>query len=499
MTKYQSLVIIALSAVASLLIIGEASAKLSDRLLASNFNLYSSPSPAGNMVLQDLKDLKDLKGKPVSLSGLKGKVIILNFWKIDCPPCSLEKPILEKIHKKFADRGLKIIAVNLFDGPDKLRSYVQRSGLSFTFAFDGAKRLSVRQQKVGAGPSTTFVVNSRSEAIYEIPGVPTTYVIDRNGRVVGSSVGLINWEEEPFQELLESLLGTQQDTVAHHQEFTEPAREGARAQFVSTTETGPEMSSRLAQQVPDNQDAPPALPFQGPSRGPVAAPSTQLHEPAPVEQPSVVEPAPPAPAKTAKPAPKPQPKKKPVQQATKPDSVKPKPIKHTTSPAARTVHPAAGVSPAPPGLPAARPVTQAPVAPGAGAQSELPPLPPAIPYTPNSTGTQQGRPLVPDENGAVTARIPDPNRSQTYYPGQGSATSLPPAQPVSGANPIDGFILDSFKSSAGQSQRPVPVQPPQQPSADKPATSVIDQVGRDMRQLGSGIRDTFSRIIPGGR
>jgi thiol-disulfide isomerase/thioredoxin len=426
---------------------------------------------------------------------LRGKVVILNFWRIDCPPCSIEKPILERTHRKFSDRGLQVLAVNLFDGHEKMRSFVQRNGFSFTFAFDGANRLSVRQQKVGSGPPTTFVVNSRSEAIYEVPGVPTTYLIDRDGKVVGSSVGLINWEEKPFQELLESLLGSQKDTLAENREFAEPAREGVGAQFVSAEAPLSPTNRQLAQHSVDTQEAPTALPFQGPSRGPVAAPTIQQAPPVPLEQPTGGEPPAAAAQSAKKPAPKAQPKKKPIQQAVKPDTAKPKPNRSVTPASAGITQPA-GVYPGASGLTTSGPATPAPVASGRGAQGELPPLPPAIPYTPNASSAQQAPPVVPDESGSVTARIPDASRGQASYPDQRSSASLPPAQPVTSKNPIDGFILESFKSSAGQAQRPVPVQPP---GADKPATSVIDQVGRDVRQLGSGIRDTFSRIVPGGR
>lgn len=493
MNRYQTVVIITLCVVASHLLASGASADLPNRLLARNFNIYSSPSPAGNMVLQDLK------GRAISLSALRGKVVILNFWKIDCPPCSLEKPILERIYRKLGDRGLEILAVNLFDGYEKQRIYSQRNGFSFTFAFDGGSRVTVRQQKTGSGPPTTFVVNSNSEAIYEIPGVPTTYLINRNGQVVGSSVGLVNWEEEPFQELLESLLSRQTETVAQNPAFTDAARDGARTQFATLDDSGSRIRSLLTQDTPASRDSQQTLPFQGPTRGPVAGPTVQPAPPAAGER---TAPTPPPPHQSPKPsAAIPPPKKKPVQQADKTDLRTPRPYKPAkpSTAAAQPVQPA-GRAPTAKTLPSAGPVPPSSTVVGGGTRGALPPLPPAIPYSPtapNAPGAQQTAPMVPDESGRVTARIPGLSEAGTY-PGQRSAAGLPPAQPVPIRNPIDNFILDSFKPSSGQTQTQAP-QPLHATGGEQPASSVIDQMGRDVRQLGAGIRDTFSRILPGGR
>jgi len=491
-------VITVLCVIASLVAVGEAPANLRDHLLASNFNLYSAPSSAGNLVLQDLN------GKTVSLSGFRGKVVILNFWKIDCPPCSVEKPVLERVYRKFRERGLEILAVNLFDGHDRFRSYAQRSGFTFTFANDPAKRLTLRQQKVGTSLPTTFVMNANSEAIYEIPGVPTTYVVNRNGQVIGSSVGLINWEEAPFQELLESLLGTPNEIV-RGPAFDEPALQGAGARFVSMNEEETAAGTLLAQQVPAAQESPTVLPFQGPTRGPVAGPVSQPVPPVvggqtPPAAPAATQPAAVKP-QTAKPAAAAQPKKKPVQQTglqgEKTDLRKPKPFK-PAAPGATAVQTQQGArtplaAPAQP-RPASVPVSPPPLASTPGG---LPTLPPAIPYNPNAPnapGTLPGAPIVPDENGTVTARIPGVQSNAAPLQAQSSPSSLPSAQPVGTQNPIDGFILDSFRQTAGQAQPPKPLRVQ---SEDKPAASVIDQVGRDFRQLGSGLRDTFSRILPG--
>ncbi|MDA8432453.1 MAG: TlpA disulfide reductase family protein, partial [Nitrospiraceae bacterium] len=56
--------------------------------------------------------LKDLRGNHVTLSSLKGKVVLLNFWATWCPPCVAEMPELNKLYRKMASRGLEIVAVS---------------------------------------------------------------------------------------------------------------------------------------------------------------------------------------------------------------------------------------------------------------------------------------------------------------------------------------------------------------------------------------------------
>ncbi len=195
-------------------------ANLSERLLSNNFNLYSAPFPAGNMILQDFK------GKLINLSSLRGKVVILNFWKIDCPPCSVEKPILERVYRKYSNRGLDIVCVNLFDNHEKLRSYLSKTGFSFTLAYDPAGRLSIKPQKLAQGTRTNFIVNDRSEAIYEVPGVPTTYLIDRNGKYWEALQVSSTGRKSPLASCFETTLGNAGGAAEAQNGFNTAAKAG---------------------------------------------------------------------------------------------------------------------------------------------------------------------------------------------------------------------------------------------------------------------------------
>jgi thiol-disulfide isomerase/thioredoxin len=505
MLRYQS-VAISLLLVIHLFPGTDSAASLPDQLRDHNFNLYSAPCPANDMTL------RDLKGREITLAAQRGKVVILNFWKIDCPPCSVEKPILEKIYRKYASRGLEIVAVNLVDSQDRILPYVQQGGYSFTFAFDPSNRFSVRQQALRSGTPATFVVNSNSEAIYEMPGVPTTYVINRQGQVVGNGVGLINWEQGPLTELLESLLGPTPTAVAQNpMAYSGAAQQGSdRASGLETLVPARGQRQRVlqvAQAQPASsstrQDAPP-LPFGGllGSQQPVT--SNPPVSPRPPASPGAVQaPTMPqayeAPATVVRPQKKPEPartikpsERTPMPYNPAPPRVSGPPTKAATTNATRSKKSPTVAAPAVP--PASQPFAS--TAPStAQPATSMPYLPPASPYTPSGS---QGRPtnVIPDDSGTVTARIPSnapvPGFDRFGVTGRPPSTSLPPAQPLGTKNPIDGFILDSFGRPGMQVQGPKPSR-----TSDTPASSIFGQIGQDVQDLGAGIKDTFSRIVPG--
>jgi thiol-disulfide isomerase/thioredoxin len=448
-----------------LVLISPASANISDRLLANNFKLFVTPVPAPNINLQDLH------GRSVNLSSLRGKVVILNFWKIDCPPCSQEKPILEKIYRKYGRSGLQILAVNLIDNPEDLKTYVRDHNYSFTFAFDSAKALTLRRQNSGS-MSTTFVVNSNSEAVYEIPGVPTTYVIDKNGQVVGNSVGMINWEEEPFREFLESLLAK--------------GGSGPQNAGFDTPATNPESASKVPERRIETEleVAPSASrPVQLTDHRETSAQHKQLAQVA-APNPTIAPNTPPNPG--IAPA-----KKKTPQGAGNVDLRKPRPFKSTqqqTLPAPTVPRP--NVT-APVGGPQGGSSEQLPQ----GVPGSLPPLPPALPYSPQQT-RRQPAPVVPDEGGSVMAQIPNSEPGKLIRPSQ-QGSGLPAAQPVPGRDDLSGFLLESFRSVPAQAKHPIPVRAPGQDQqaaqrpVPKPSGSIFEQVGRDVSSLGSGIKSLF--------
>lgn len=473
---------------------------LDQRLRTHNFNVYSVPSPANDMILHDMK------GRPVSLSASKGKVVLLNFWRIDCPPCSIEKPILERVFRKHFGRGLEIVAVNLFDPVERQFSYVQSNGFSYTFACDPRNNFCIRQDAVGSKIPSSFVINSNSEAIYEIPGVPTTYVIDRQGRVVGNCVGLVNWEASPFAEFLESLLSKPRVHAAETMGFFETvARQGGPTSAGHPPDHDSPVATKLAQAgsgAASSEQPSMRLPFQAP-----ASPDIQRDKPSPV--------SPPPGTDGNRQAGEPTKQVKKPKESEKGSQARQLSTSQTSASEVRSVsqgakkkaggglpsgsqgtvpQPRSGVTfsepYAPPSLPAAGGV-------GTVGSRTLLPLPPALPYTrPRASQLSTQRNVLPDQTGTVLSRIPlsagPSSGSVPVQDRQGQSPGLPSARPLGTPNPIDGFILDSF-GRAGQSQ-PVLIRPE---TKGLPPSSLLGQMGQDIRQLGTGIRETFSKLLPG--
>jgi thiol-disulfide isomerase/thioredoxin len=142
----------------------------------------------------------------VNVTDFKGKVALLHFWSIRCPACRIEEPLLEQLKQTLGPAGLEIIAVNLTDPPDEVMRYVQTNRMPFSVLLDGGMGFNLRTVRMGA-KQTAFLVNPKNEAVLEVPGFPTTYILDCAGNAVAYSVGVARWESAPAQRFLHDLLG----------------------------------------------------------------------------------------------------------------------------------------------------------------------------------------------------------------------------------------------------------------------------------------------------
>lgn len=509
-----------------------------DRLAAINISVYPTPCPVNDM------PLRDLKGNQISLGSLKGSVVLLNFWKIECPPCAQEKPLLEGVHRKHAAQGLSVLAVNLFDDQNRIREYVRGGGFTYTFASDPDQRLRVRTQTMPSGMPACFVVNPKAEAIYEISMVPTTYLIDREGRIVARASGMVNWGHPDAQRFIESLLGprpmaraeapvTQTGTgiaasvIPAVAVWTQTGSDsGARAEHTSSgaprgklvmAEASAPSAGGDAGRVKSATDGSSRLPFQG-----SASTSEATRRVAPRER-TAVEKQPSA-GKTRRSAAS-APLVKPSREGTARSAAGS--ARQVTSPLGGEIQ-ARGYN-----LPARQ--AQGPAALGrshedytsmprqTGSSSPLFPgargpapatLPPATRYIDpdahlrtSSRATVEAQrtartpapPIMPDSRGYVTARVPaGADRSlqdPTPPPASAGPSSwqypTPPQPPTGGRNPIVGFVLDAFsRPEASQAAAPQPSRPT---GSAGPASVIFNP----LQQLGAGIKDTVSRIIPG--
>lgn len=128
--------------------------------------------------------LQDLDGKAVNSSDFAGKVVILDFWATWCPPCRAELPSLIALQKKYGDQGLVIIGVSLDQkGPSVVIPFAREHGINFPLVMGDEAIM---------------------EAFGGIEAIPTTFVIDREGRLVSRHVGVTSQAE--FEAEIEPLL-----------------------------------------------------------------------------------------------------------------------------------------------------------------------------------------------------------------------------------------------------------------------------------------------------
>jgi peroxiredoxin len=111
-----------------------------------------------------------LSGTPVSLSGYKGKVVLLNFWATWCPPCRQEMPTLQKHYTDYEAQGLVVVGVEAGEPKAEVQDFVTEQHLTFPVLPD----------------EKTTVTD-----MYRVSALPTTFVIDREGVIVRQHRGMM--------------------------------------------------------------------------------------------------------------------------------------------------------------------------------------------------------------------------------------------------------------------------------------------------------------------
>lgn len=129
-------------------------------------------------------ELKDASGKVVHLADYKGKVVLLDFWATWCGPCGIEIPWFVDFQRKYKDRGFEVLGISMDDdGWKAITPFVTEKQINY--------RVLLGDDKTG-------------DQYGGVEALPTTFVIDRDGKIASVHVGLAN--KKDFEDAIEKLL-----------------------------------------------------------------------------------------------------------------------------------------------------------------------------------------------------------------------------------------------------------------------------------------------------
>jgi peroxiredoxin len=124
-------------------------------------------------------------GDAVSLAGLKGQVVLINFWASWCGPCRQEMPVLDQLYRKYKPAGFTLLGVNVEPKSADALGFLKTTPVSFPILFDTQSKVST---------------------LYEVAGMPSTVIVDRKGTVRYVHQGYKPGDESQYQDQIRSLL-----------------------------------------------------------------------------------------------------------------------------------------------------------------------------------------------------------------------------------------------------------------------------------------------------
>jgi peroxiredoxin len=132
---------------------------------------------------------KNINGEQISLASQKGKVVLLNLWATWCPPCRAEMPSMERLYGKLKDTNFTILAASTPTPPretrEKVIGFVNEFNYSFPVLIDTSQEIA---SQYGSG------------------SIPTSWIIDAEGKVVARFVGGMEWDSDLMLEIFEELI-----------------------------------------------------------------------------------------------------------------------------------------------------------------------------------------------------------------------------------------------------------------------------------------------------
>ena len=149
--------------------------KIKDYVPANKIRLLPNETIAPDWQLVSLKDEK------INLQGLRGKLVLVDFFTKSCYPCILALPGLQALHEKYKMKGLSIIGINIYDKKeDGIISFLSKHGVTYPVLLGG--------KEVGES--------------YNVSGIPTVYLINKNGKIIFSFDGYEKKKEQELEDII---------------------------------------------------------------------------------------------------------------------------------------------------------------------------------------------------------------------------------------------------------------------------------------------------------
>lgn len=129
-------------------------------------------------------------GKKIALKDFQGNPTLVHFWASWCGPCFYEFPALEKLHRQFEKEGLVLLAINadlgtLEEARGKAAGFLTKVPVTFPILYD---------------------FQEETAGVYKVHGLPSTYVVGRDGKVVAVEIGAHDWSDAEHREMIQNLL-----------------------------------------------------------------------------------------------------------------------------------------------------------------------------------------------------------------------------------------------------------------------------------------------------
>jgi peroxiredoxin len=139
----------------------------------------------GNKKAPDFS-LKDLKGKEVEIKQFKGNVIFLNFWATWCGPCKEEMPGMEFLHRQFKEKNFLLLTISVdYEGIKPVQEFINKHQYTFPVLLDP---------------------QGETLDLFEVKGIPTTFLIDKKGKMVWKAIGPRDWKSPEVVSLINLLI-----------------------------------------------------------------------------------------------------------------------------------------------------------------------------------------------------------------------------------------------------------------------------------------------------